>query len=144
MRTMSTTYAYADACSAAVYAKDQAGADVVVGAAVCLTVGLCDFVLLAEPLLHASPSGISLGDLRERILLPGAFTVPTGPGTPPARKTLKLGFTPVPPGAVSRLGILPVGSDAIDLHDDPPSQATTSRSCYCCHRRSRPSWTVRA
>jgi len=55
-----TTYAYADAGSAAIYAKDAAGADVVVGAAVCLTAGLSDFLLLAEPLLQAGPRGISL------------------------------------------------------------------------------------
>jgi hypothetical protein len=111
----------ADACSAAVYAQDAAGADVVVGAGVCLTVGVCDFVLLAEPLLTAGPTGIWLGDRRQRIRLAGAFTMPTGPGTPPGRETLKLGFAPLQPGDVSRLGILPVGGDALDLDDHPRS-----------------------
>ena len=116
-----TTYAYADACSAAIYAKDAAGADVVVGTAVCLPPGLSDFLLLAAPLLQAGPRGISLGDRRQRIPIPAAFATPTGPGGPPAWRTLKLGFTPFPPGHVSRLGILPVAYDAIDLDDAPPA-----------------------
>jgi hypothetical protein len=110
---------YADACTAAVFATDAKGGDAVVGTAVCLTAGLCDFVLIAEPLMHASPGGISLGDRRQRIPIPGVFVTPTGPGAPPDWQTLKLGFAPMPPGQVSRLGILPAAYDAIDLDDHP-------------------------
>ena len=138
---MMTTYA--DACSAAIYARDAAGADVVVGAGVCLTVGLCDFVLLAEPLLRAGPSGIWLGDARQRIPLAGSVHADRGRGTPPGRETLRLGSSRrcsrgwCPASASCPWGATPSTWTTIRRrrNSSRPSRMRTTRG-----RRLAPSW----